>query len=343
MRPRLAALLMMGVVLAVTIPSARATSGIWLTAPADGATLASGEAVSFEFGTDWATGVFPGQLGLQISRDPGFTDLVVDDVFACPASFEPSCPSTAVRGPLEAGHYHWRIRWYSRSEDGTTSWVPSDSWTFGVGSTPPAAPPNQPPVARIAFTPSRPHPGEVVTFDGSGSTDADGAIASYTWTFGNGNGAGGSPSVGASYSEAGTYHVRLVVVDDGGELSEATTDVVVERPSPSVPATTPVTSPVAPSAAPLAYALASTGRTGTRVKLWYRLAHVSSAARVEATVRLRQRVLATLRADVAGALPRTRYLVWRAPKVAQRLRFCVRVSIAPGGTSPISCAPLQLR
>jgi hypothetical protein len=60
-------------------------------------------------------------------------------------------------------------------------------------------------------------------------------------------------------------------------------------------------------------------------------------------VRLRQRVLATLRADVAGALPRTRYLVWRAPKVAQRLRFCVRVSIAPGGTSPISCAPLQLR
>jgi PKD repeat protein len=199
-------------------------------------------------------------------------------------------------------------------------------------------------VARIAFAPAHPQPGEVVTFDGLGSTDADGSIASYTWTFGNGNGAGGSPTVGASYPEAGTYHVRLVVVDDGGEQSEATADVVVETSSPSVPGTTPVTPPVAPPAsAPLAYALASTGRAGTRVKLWYRLARVDSAARVEATVRSGKRVLVTLRADVAGTPPRTRYLVWRAPKAAQRLKFCVRVSIAAGGTSPVSCAPLQLR
>ena len=69
-----------------------------------------------EFGTDWLTGVFPGRLMLQVARDPSFTDLVVDTTYECPASFEPSCPSTATIGPLADGTYVWRILWLSQPD-----------------------------------------------------------------------------------------------------------------------------------------------------------------------------------------------------------------------------------
>ncbi len=52
-------------------------------------------------------------------------------------------------------------------------------------------------------------------FDGSGSHDPEGAIASYAWTFGDGGTAtGATPS--HTYQNAGTYPVTLTVTDGSG-------------------------------------------------------------------------------------------------------------------------------
>ena len=69
--------------------------------------------------------------------------------------------------------------------------------------------------------------GVAVTLDGSGSSDPDGSIASYSWNFGNGStGSGVSP--GVTYSTAGTFTITLTVTDNGGATSTpATTSVTV--------------------------------------------------------------------------------------------------------------------
>ena len=82
---------------------------------------------------------------------------------------------------------------------------------------------NQPPVAVIA----PPACTELACdFDGRGSTDADGTIASYAWTFGD----GGTSSVANpshTYASAGTYPVRLTVTDDANATGSVTTSVTV--------------------------------------------------------------------------------------------------------------------
>jgi len=55
----------------------------------------------------------------------------------------------------------------------------------------------------------------VVRFDGGGSADPDGTIASYQWEFGDGTVATG-PQVSHAYRAPGEYEVTLVVRDDSG-------------------------------------------------------------------------------------------------------------------------------
>ncbi len=70
------------------------------------------------------------------------------------------------------------------------------------------------------------------SFDGSGSTDPDGNVASYTWDFGDGSsGSGANPT--HAYQTGGTYPVRLTVADDQGA-----TDSISHQVSVTAPATT---------------------------------------------------------------------------------------------------------
>ena len=62
---------------------------------------------------------------------------------------------------------------------------------------------NRPPVANAGPDQSA-GPGTAITFNGTGSSDPDGSIASYGWTFGDGTSASG-PVVTHSYSAPGTY------------------------------------------------------------------------------------------------------------------------------------------
>ena len=64
-------------------------------------------------------------------------------------------------------------------------------------------------------------------FDGSGSSDSDGNITTYSWDFGDGNGASGSNPSDHTYASAGTYAVTLTVTDDHGATDDESKDVTV--------------------------------------------------------------------------------------------------------------------
>ncbi|UXI67935.1 M4 family metallopeptidase [Tahibacter amnicola] len=81
---------------------------------------------------------------------------------------------------------------------------------------------NQSPVAAFTATPS----GLSVAFNGSGSSDPDGSIASYAWSFGDGTNGSGA-TVNKTYSAAGTYTVSLTVTDNQGATNTRTQSVTV--------------------------------------------------------------------------------------------------------------------
>ncbi|WP_428253061.1 PKD domain-containing protein [Gynuella sp.] len=105
-------------------------------------------------------------------------------------------------------------------------------------------PVNQPPVAD-ANGPYTGTSGIAVTFDGSGSSDPDGEIVTYSWDFGDGSsGTGLSPT--HTYSGAGNYSVVLTVTDDSGDtdLDATTASVDVVNQPPSADANGPYTGTV---------------------------------------------------------------------------------------------------
>ena len=71
------------------------------------------------------------------------------------------------------------------------------------------------PVSVMAWSPSRPLVGQTVTFNGSNSLDPDGSIATYIWEFGDGT-VGRGLTTSHNYTDAGTYTIELVVIDEDG-------------------------------------------------------------------------------------------------------------------------------
>jgi lysophospholipase L1-like esterase len=100
------------------------------------------------------------------------------------------------------------------------------SWAAG----PWTAPPNQAPTAAFSFSCAD----LSCTFDGSGSADADGTIASYAWQFGGGGSASGVTASHA-FASAGTYPVTLTVTDDDGATHATSQNVTVSAPPPPPP------------------------------------------------------------------------------------------------------------
>ena len=95
-------------------------------------------------------------------------------------------------------------------------------------------PPNTvpPPYASFTATPSQLLVGQTVTFDASGSTDANAKIVDYSWdldgtdTFATDT--GGTSTLIHAFSAAGKYSIALKVTDSNGQTETTTRTVVVE-------------------------------------------------------------------------------------------------------------------
>lgn len=84
---------------------------------------------------------------------------------------------------------------------------------------------NVPPTATVTFWPTNPRIGEMVSIDGTASTDADGRIAQYIWTFNDGYKAS-SAVVKRTFSRSGDYVANLRVVDDLGASSATVSETI---------------------------------------------------------------------------------------------------------------------
>ncbi len=107
-------------------------------------------------------------------------------------------------------------------------------------------PTNQPPIAN----PGGPYSGLVgapVYFDGGGSSDSDGTLASYAWSFGDGITATGV-AVSHTYSFTGFYEAKLTVTDNKGATATEGVSISVIPAQANMP---PIARPGGPySAAP---------------------------------------------------------------------------------------------
>jgi heat shock protein HslJ len=96
---------------------------------------------------------------------------------------------------------------------------------------PPTATPQPeiiPPQASIN-APTSGYIGEPVKIDASNSRQGSSPIVSYTWSFGNGTGqpASTNPTTTAVYNSTGMYEITVVVADQNGQTSSATTIITI--------------------------------------------------------------------------------------------------------------------
>lgn len=93
---------------------------------------------------------------------------------------------------------------------------------------------NDAPTADITASSTNVSTGDTVDFDGSGSADPDGSIASYEWDFGDGTTATGA-TASHSYSSGGVYDVTLTVTDGKGATGTATVSITADEPGNDAP------------------------------------------------------------------------------------------------------------
>jgi len=87
---------------------------------------------------------------------------------------------------------------------------------------------NAAPTATFTFAPEEPAVDKEVSFDASGSSDADGHVAEYAWDFGDGGAATGKTATHA-FSLPGDYQVTLTVKDNEGAETSAAKTVTVGK------------------------------------------------------------------------------------------------------------------
>jgi PKD repeat protein len=115
------------------------------------------------------------------------------------------------------------------ADDLTARFVPvggtfSDAFSIHRGDPPPDVGPT------AAFTSTTSD--LTATFDGRGSSDPEGPIASYSWDFGDGTPLGSGAQPSHPYAAAGTYQVTLTVTDSAGATHAVTSPVTVTDPPP---------------------------------------------------------------------------------------------------------------
>ena len=100
---------------------------------------------------------------------------------------------------------------------------------------------NDAPTATFSYTPEAPHPDQEITFDASGSSDADGRIVDYDW-YVEDNWEGSGQTFSYTFGDGGARSVRLVVTDNGDTTRAVERTVNVTNSAP-IPAFTTRSSP----------------------------------------------------------------------------------------------------
>jgi PKD repeat protein len=91
--------------------------------------------------------------------------------------------------------------------------------------------PNQAPTAVAEASPQSGEAPLDVTFDASGSSDADGSIDRYIWQVEGATPGGGGQTIDRTFRTEGEYEATLITVDDDGARDRDTVTVSVERRS----------------------------------------------------------------------------------------------------------------
>src|SRR5712691_2786222 len=140
--------------------------------------------------------------------------------------------------------------------------VPSPSVTLFV--TPPGLP-TTPPTAVAKATPTSGIAPLAVSFDATGSSDADGSIAAYAWSFGD-RVSGTGATVTHTYAAVGTYTARLTVTDNRGATSTASVTITATTDPNAINAPTNLTASVASQTVTLQWVDQSTNEEGFSVE-----------------------------------------------------------------------------
>ncbi len=216
----------------------------------DGSPHAIGETASHTYAQD---GTYT--VTLAVTDNRGATSTLSKDVTAVVPNVAPAASFTSSSNGLTASFNGLG----SSDPDGT---IASYAWDFGDGQTDTGASPSHTYAAEGTYTvsltvtdnddatnsvshdvtvaPVNQAPSAVftssvaglaVSFDGSGSSDPDGTIASYNWDFGDGSTHGSNPTESHTYAAGGTYTVSLTVTDNDGATNSVSHDVTVTAPN----------------------------------------------------------------------------------------------------------------
>ncbi len=98
---------------------------------------------------------------------------------------------------------------------------------------------NSPPIAAFTYTAQ----GLTVSFDGTGSSDIDGTISSYSWNF-NDSQSGTGATKSHTFANPGTYNVTLTVTDNSGTISDISHILTVSQTVSNLPPTAAFTNTI---------------------------------------------------------------------------------------------------
>jgi PKD repeat protein len=99
------------------------------------------------------------------------------------------------------------------------------------------------PTAASSVTTASPTVGQPVAFDGSGSSDPDGSINSYSWNFGDGSPAGAGAKPSHTYAAVGPYIATVTVTDSTEQTASVSRTVALAKGSQAITFTSPAPSP----------------------------------------------------------------------------------------------------
>jgi len=124
---------------------------------------------------------------------------------------------------------------------------------------------NQPPVAVASANPTSGVAPLAVNFNGSGSSDPDGTIASYSWAFGDGTNGGGA-TTSHTYANAGNYTAVLTVTDNQGATGTSSVGITVSANPNLIAAPSGLTGSAGRSSVTLRWTDNSTNETGFHIE-----------------------------------------------------------------------------